>query len=128
MPCPSYKQGFRMWPRVAINSEKLVRRVGQKAASEFTAARNASRSSRLWTFCIALVALIGIAFHSRAAWIAVVPTAIAGWYLVKMTVHRHRYYSNASAELGVKVWTFNDVPPGDAAYEAWCQRNGVGPR
>lgn len=117
-----------MWPNVIIGSDILANRVGEMAAGEFTAARRARRSSQLWIFCIAVVALTGIALHSSTAWLAVIPGAIAGYYTVKMTIHRHRYYASASTELGVKVSTFNDVPPGNAAYEAWCGRNGVTPR
>jgi hypothetical protein len=117
-----------MWPNVTIDSAKLAARVGDKAAGEFTAARKARRSSQLWILCFAVVALTGIALHSSTTWLAVVPGAIAGYYSVKMTIHRHRYYASASAELGVKVSTFNDVPPGDAAYESWCGRNRVTPR
>jgi Flp pilus assembly protein TadB len=117
-----------VWPGVTINDEKLVSRVGETAAGEFTAARQARRSSQLWISCTAVVALTGIALHSSGAWIAVIPAAIAGWYSLRMSIHRHRYYTNASDELGVNVSTFNDVPPGDAAYEAWCRKNGVAAR
>jgi len=97
-----------------------------------TAARYRWRAARAQIALVAslnlavVVTIVGVVVgDSIVAWIGFAELVVPGVLVVTMLFLRHRYFTSAGKELGLKVSWRHPVPIEVDRFETWCSTHGV---